>query len=1443
MKRIFTLLSALMISGIGYSQTYISEDFSTFTMPVQPPLASGWKNIDSLNNPASDSIWRFDNPGNHPTTTPFSGNFAIVDSDFYGQGNSQDCYLTTPNFDASTATVVLLEFDHYYQAIGGGFGEIQVFDGIAWVTDTTFVATTTNPTHEVIDISALVSGVSNAQVRFRYFATWGWQWAIDNVTIFQPTPDDASVVSVDSTVAGCGLGMETISATVTNAGSTVINGFPISYSINGAAAVIETVTDTLQPGDSIVFSFATQANFSTAGTYNIDVYTSLRGDVNAVNDSASGVSVHKVTINSYPYTEDFESGNGGWIPDGVASTWELGTPAASVINSAANGLNSYVTSLTGNYNNGEASFVLGPCFDFTSLNQPQFKMNVWWNSEFSWDGALLQMSTDNGLTWNKVGDFQDPNNWYNDNTINGLTNVGLSGEGWSGRASSNNGSGGWVLAEHDLTGAANQPSVQLRIFFGSDGSVQDEGFAFDDILIQDAPAADAGVAAIVGPGDNCDFSTTDSVRVAVTNYGSAPISNFPVSYEFLGGTPVTETVAASINPGDTIIYTFTTGTVNVSAPGSYGIIAYTDLAMDGNILNDTAAGTVTNNLVTAPFTENFDAFALGTTLINGWTSFTSNVGPFGSYLWQVNSGQTGSGGTGPNGDNTTGLTNYIYTEASNGGAGDFTSLTSPCIDVSSFTGARVEFWYHMLGNEINTLYVELQNANGTFFIDSIVGAQQTAVADPFLKRSIDITPYLGSGNISITFSSFSLGCCAGDISIDDFRVFEPTPSDVSMIEITAPVSNCALSSADPISVLITNVGTAAIDTVPVAYTINQGIPVIDTSFVTMQPGDTIPFTFTATGNFGTPGSYSIDAYTDVANDGDRNADTASTIVSKDLFTAPYTENFDSYTPGTGFNNAGSVLGNGWVADPDGTNAEFFWGARNSATNSGGTGPDVDHTTGFGNFVYVEGSNGGNGDVAQLTSPCIDMTGLVAPRLEFWYHKFGNNMGDLIIDIFDGTSWINGVDSVIGETQFANADPYLLKTVSLVAYAGNTIQVRFRSGPKTGFATDMAIDDVRIFEPSPNDASIAEVIVPQTGCGLTSDSIRVIITNAGTAVLNSVPVAYEVNGGTPVTDISNTPLNPGDSVLFTFGTTVNFAVAGDYDIVAYSDLVMDGDRNNDTTAASLTSVPTVSFPYVENFETSNGGWVVEGANPTWQWGAPASSPINTAGQGLNSWVTNLTGQYNNSENSFLVSPCIDLSGQTNDPTLTFLQTFITESCCDEGWVDMSLDGGLTWNKLVDNGSARNWYNDTGNQWWDGSNASGAGVYDTVSNVLTGAAGNANVRIRFAFSSDGSVTEQGFAIDSINIDISTSIASVDHDDALKFAVYPNPNEGVFTLVAPESNKSINVEILDTKGQLVFNTILKSNSVRNNTIDLSNNAKGVYFIKISDDNSSYVEKLVIK
>src|SRR5690606_33967949 len=178
------------------------------------------------------------------------------------------------------------------------------------------------------------------------------------------------------------------------------------------------------------------------------------------------------TTSTYPYFQNFDSGPGGWtvgsLPGALGSpSWALGTPSAGTINSPASPPNAWATNLSGSYNNSEDSYVLSPCFNFSTLVSPIFSAKIWWNSEGGWDGTVLQSSINGGVTWQNVGTVGAPNNWFNSSSITG--SPGAQSAGWAGSGTSS--SGGWVVAKHNLTGLGGQSNVLLRFAFGSDGSV------------------------------------------------------------------------------------------------------------------------------------------------------------------------------------------------------------------------------------------------------------------------------------------------------------------------------------------------------------------------------------------------------------------------------------------------------------------------------------------------------------------------------------------------------------------------------------------------------------------------------------------------------------------------------------------------------------------------------------------------------------------------------------------------------------------------------------------------------------------------------------------------------------------------------------------------------------------------------------------------------------
>ena len=392
-----------------------------------------------------------------------------------------------------------------------------------------------------------------------------------------------------------------------------------------------------------------------------------------------GIGVAFTGFSQVPiYEQNFDFGQGGWVIDNAANgSWEHGAPAGTIINSAASGNFAFVTNLTGNYNTNEDGNVTSPAIDITSATGNEvLSMNVWYDAEFSWDGANIFASYDGGTTWNIVGDNGDPDNWYNDNSISGAPNG--STVGWSGDNDAGSGSNGWVLAMHGLDSAmmVDSASLMLRVGFGSDASEQWEGFAFDDVKVAEAIRVDLS-ATNIDMADKCSYTAIEPVIVDITNIGDTTYNTgaiIPVNYSIDGGAVVTENIvlAADLATDSVVTYTFA-ALADLSAPGVHIVRAWPSYPSDLQTGNDTTAFGLFNSTAVIPYFEDFEAGANGWLILNGANGTWDFGTPAGATINNAASGVNAF---------VTNLTgDYNSSENSN--------VISSCIDITAATGEEV----------------------------------------------------------------------------------------------------------------------------------------------------------------------------------------------------------------------------------------------------------------------------------------------------------------------------------------------------------------------------------------------------------------------------------------------------------------------------------------------------------------------------------------------------------------------------------------------------------------------------------------------------------------------------------------------------------------------------------------------------------------------------------
>lgn len=152
----------------------LEENFEeSSTLPVC------WEITDNLGN---GQVWNIGSiPGG---LTAAFGNYAYLNSDGYGSGNSQNSDLLSPTLDLTYYTSVNLTFNHYYRHFTGTSAQLaySINNGATWTTLQTWTANTTNPATYNQTIAAL-AGQPQVKFRWKYTGTWGYYWCVDNIGI------------------------------------------------------------------------------------------------------------------------------------------------------------------------------------------------------------------------------------------------------------------------------------------------------------------------------------------------------------------------------------------------------------------------------------------------------------------------------------------------------------------------------------------------------------------------------------------------------------------------------------------------------------------------------------------------------------------------------------------------------------------------------------------------------------------------------------------------------------------------------------------------------------------------------------------------------------------------------------------------------------------------------------------------------------------------------------------------------------------------------------------------------------------------------------------------------------------------------------------------------------------------------------------------------------
>ncbi|MCB9232296.1 MAG: PKD domain-containing protein [Bacteroidia bacterium] len=519
----------------------------------------------------------------------------------------------------------------------------------------------------------------------------------------------------------------------------------------------------------------------------------------------------------------------------------------------------------------------------------------------------------------------------------------------------------------------------------------------------------------------------------------------------------------------------------------------------------------------------------------------------------------------------------------------------------------------------------------------------------------------------------------------------PIAIDAAVTQIISPsgnMQNCAGLGASQVKIALGNSGINSLTAIPVHYQVNGGAIINETIAGPLSSGNSLNYTFTQTINLNTPGTYQIKAWASKSGDGNHFNDTTTTTVNVSagtLVSLPYSEDFETFALcGTTADCEVTVcaMANGWTNEVNLSQDDIDWRTDEGGTPSTGTGPTTDYNPGTttGNYLYLEASGTCAQKVANLLSPCIDLTNSVTPTLTFAYHMYGTTMGELHVDVLSGGTWTQNVTPAFTGN---HGNVWNTATVNLSAFNGNIIAIRFRGITGTGFESDIAIDDIQIVDP--NAPIIADFYANLTSvCPGETVSFTDLSNTTPTSWTWSIsPGTYSYTGGTnassqnPKVIFANTgsytvTLTSGNGTSTDTETKVNYIQVGNGATLPLSEDFESFGLCSTNPDCGVTTCP------ISGIWTNEPNGVVDDID--WRVDE-GGTPSQTTGPSIDHDPGTSTGNYVYLEASngctttvaHLVTGCIDLSTATN-PTLNFWYHMYGST---QGTLHVDIDTAGTW----------------------------------------------------------------------------------------------------------------------------------------------------------------------
>lgn len=368
--------------------------------------------------------------------------------------------------------------------------------------------------------------------------------------IYTPASLDLGVTAITSPVSDCGLThAELVTATARNFGSNAYVSMPLELIVDGVSVGTETLGIVLGPVTSVNYTFnLLRADLSAQGRHVIQVVSSVMGDPNRTNDTATTV------IYNYSSSANFDQGLPiDWLndPNDKGKDWVFSSTSAFGPDEDHTGGGEFAW-VDNSSPIVDTINLISTCVDISSFNQPL--LEFWMFSDKPDSTTLLYVDIETGGGWTQI-----------------LGPLGFQGNDW-------------VKIQSCITITDPQTSVRFRATEVGRGGKSDIGI--DDFRIYDAPVEDVGVVEVISPGNlGCFYGSAEPFVVAFSNFAQNTATDVAISYQVDGGAIVLDTLKINFTRCGFDTLTLPS-TLDFTSLGLKQIEIWTDLSGDSLQAND-----------------------------------------------------------------------------------------------------------------------------------------------------------------------------------------------------------------------------------------------------------------------------------------------------------------------------------------------------------------------------------------------------------------------------------------------------------------------------------------------------------------------------------------------------------------------------------------------------------------------------------------------------------------------------------------------------------------------------------------------------------------------------------------------------------------------------------------------------------------------------------------